>query len=92
MRTLTKQQSSIAYSRFNDQAVLFCTYTGQTHLLDENAIELIELIPANKSISDALIKSLLSEKYPEDDKALLSEYITDIINNLVELEIIREIQ
>lgn len=76
---------------FADVSVIFCSNSGRTHAIDRNAIEVIDLIQSNEPIDEHLLVSTMAHSYPEDNEELLSQYVRDIISNLIELEIICEI-
>lgn len=77
---------------FAELSVVFCPHSGRTHAIDPDAVEIIDLIPPKKPTDEELLISNMVSRYPEDDEALLSSYIRDIINNLIELEIVCETQ
>ena len=72
----------------NENAVVFSGVTGQTHLVDSAVIDILAVIPNNTSISEKAILEACGVDDNNEQKTLLTHYITDIINNLLAHEII----
>ncbi len=76
------------FSIYNDDAVVFAPHTGQTHLLDSSAHTVLELISESTPVSKTDLIALLKTDEVEGQKDLLSNYISDIIDSLLNIELI----
>ncbi|REL31468.1 hypothetical protein DXX94_12505 [Thalassotalea euphylliae] len=72
----------------DENAVIFSAITGQSHLVDSAVIDFLDVLPSNVFMSEQAILDACGEDTKDEQKVLLTHYITDIINNLLAHEII----
>ncbi len=85
---LTKT-SGLLSRAFSDQIIVFDPNTGQTHCLDNNVIEILERLSTNKLNSLPQLKQFFTQNCSNDEKTRINDYIQDMINNLLQLKLIR---
>lgn len=68
--------------------MVYASATGQTHLLDSAAADVLDSMPNQIATSEQAIINAFSADASAEQKTLLTSYITDIINSLLALEII----
>ncbi len=83
------KSSNLLHEYFSEQVIVFDPNTGQTHCLDNNVIEILGQMSTNKSNSLAQLKQFFTQECSNDEKTRINDYIQDMINNLLQLKLIR---
>jgi PqqD family protein of HPr-rel-A system len=89
---LLKVAEQLKLALFDDGLVVFDPNSGQTHNIDNNSFEILQYIQTVESSSIADITQYITTGCNENEKTLLSQYIQDIINNLIQLNIIKVVE
>ena len=90
MRSILKPHGTmvVSFTDGDESAVVFSAITGQSHLVDSVVIDILDVLPSNAFISEQAILDACDVDAKDEQKVLLTHYITDIINNLLAHEII----
>ncbi|REL28574.1 HPr-rel-A system PqqD family peptide chaperone [Thalassotalea euphylliae] len=69
-------------------ALVYSGFTGKTHLVDANIVDVMALLSTTDPIEEADLFEQYCQNSTPEEKQLLTQYITDIIENLLALELI----
>lgn len=81
--------SNLLAKHFNEQVIVFDPNTGQTHCLDSNINEILNHLSTNKPSLLSQLKQFFIQDCSDDEKTMLNDYIQDMIDNLLQLKLIR---
>ena len=84
--------NNIKFAIYEDGLIVFDPNSGQTHNLDSNSVEIIDFIKNTPKPFVENIIEHISNNCTDDEKTLLYQYIQDIINNLIQLNIIKVVE
>ena len=82
------KHNHIVSSSFGQESVVFIPYSGQTHLLEDTASYILALLSETNPLSEQEIINSIADNSDSEEKKLLTQYIDDIIKQLVQNEII----
>ena len=85
---LLVKTSKLLIKKFDEQLIIFDSNTGQTHCLDSNVNEIFQQLSCNKPTPLSKLKSYFILSCKDDEKAMLNDYIQDMIDNLLKLKLI----
>ncbi|MCW8832339.1 MAG: HPr-rel-A system PqqD family peptide chaperone [Colwellia sp.] len=74
---------------YDEHVIVFDPNTGQTHCLDSNVNEVLNHLPTNKPYQSSQLKQFFMQDCANDEKTMLNDYIQDMIDNLLQLKLIR---
>lgn len=77
------------YKVYDDQVIVFVPSTGQTHCLDNNISEVLNLLSNDKPSALSQLMQFFLHDCTNDEKTILNNYIQDMIDNLLKLKLIR---
>ncbi len=80
--------NNLRIKNFNDQVIVFDPNTGQTHCLDSNVNEILNYLPTDKPCQSSQLKQFFMQDCLNDEKAMLNDYIQDMIDSLLKLKLI----
>ena len=83
-----KKVNNLITKLFDEHIIVFDPNTGQTHCFDSNVNQLLNLLSSETPNSLSVLEKFFMQDCPEDEKTILSNYIQDMINNLLELKLI----
>lgn len=86
------KSDGLCLKHFNDQVVVFDPNSGQTHCLDISACEIFNQISTKKPKSLLKLKQYFIDSCQEHEKAMLDNYIQDMINSFLQLKLVRVFQ
>lgn len=79
---------SFIYKEYNEQVIVFVPNTGQTHCLDGTTKTLLNQLATDQPSSASKLKQFFMQDCTNDEKAILNNYIQDMIDNLLQLKLI----
>ncbi|WP_114327591.1 hypothetical protein [Candidatus Colwellia aromaticivorans] len=74
---------------FSEQVIVFDPNTGQTHCLDSNVNEILNQLTVDIPKPLSQLKQFFIQDCLDDEKTMLKDYIQDMIDNLLQLKLIR---
>jgi len=83
------KSTNLLYKKFSEQVIVFDPNTGQTHCLDSNVSEILNLLFVDKPSPLSQLKQFFMLDCHDDEKTMLNDYIQDMIDNLLQLKLIR---
>ncbi len=81
--------NNLLTKHFNEQVIVFDPNTGQTHCLDSNVNEILNQLLVDKPSPLSQLKQFFMLDCLDDEKTMLNDYIQDMIDNLLQLKLIR---
>ena len=81
------EQSAIAVCLWGESAVVYCGLSGQTHILNLLAYEILQLLQESSNNISSLINQL-DMLFEIDDKAVLATQIQQLLSNFESLGLI----
>ena len=70
-----------------ESSIVFDPSTGQTHCLDNTALQVLNKIPKQGIEAEELVSHFVDE-YNDDEKNILFKYLDDIIKQLIRLQLV----
>ena len=74
---------------YADQVIIYDDSTGQTHAFDSNVIEVLNHLSPSKPIDSQQLINFFIKDCSQDEKTMLNTYIQAMIDNLLQLKLIR---
>lgn len=82
--------SGIRFKLYDEQMIVFDPNNGQTHCLDACANEIFEQLHEHKSMLLSQLIDSFSNDLPIDEKSMITDYITGMIDDLLTLDLVIE--
>lgn len=84
--------AKIEVTEFENSVVVFDYNSGQTHNIDLDVYDIICFIQLNSPIESSSVEEKFIANSSPEEKTLLSTYIRDIINSLVQLKLVQSVE